>query len=205
MKTTNVPIDTVPYLSSVIPSNRLNFLVEKCKETLRHCPGNVLEVGVYKGGSTVRLAKTIQEICPDFRIFALDTFSGHPYTDGHPVHPVGKYGDVNLQELKKCIVSAGYGTHVKLYRGSVEQILRNLPLSQISFAHIDCDLYIPTKYCAMEVPKLMNDGGVIYFDDYGHDHCPGATTAVQEVFSEDQLSIVYIEEDDTYWSCFIEL
>lgn len=172
---TNAPLDNVPYLHSVIPRNRLDYLAEICRQALGCCPGNVLEVGVYRGGSLSRLAQVVEDVCPQYRAFGIDTFSGHPYSDGHPMHPRGKYADVHLSLLREILNKQDYGLWVELHRGCVEDILNRLSLHDIAFAHIDCDLYIPVRYCAKHIPIFMKAGGLLYFDDYGHEHCPGAT------------------------------
>lgn len=202
---TNASVESVPYLHSVIPQNRLNFLVETCRQALMRCPGNVLEVGVYRGGSLSRLAQVVQEICPQYRAFGIDTFSGHPYSDGHPVHPQGKYSDVDLSLLRASFDEQVYGSWVELRMGRVEDILNRLSLRDIAFAHIDCDLYLPVRYCAERVPALMTEGGSLYFDDYGHDHCPGATKAVLETFPQGRIHDVIMPEDGTCWSCYVQL
>ena len=200
---TNGVIDTVPSGVSVIPENRLQYLVDKCSETLIRCPGNVLEVGVYKAGSLLKLTEVLKEICPQYKVYGIDTFSGHPYTDNHPVHPKGKYGDVEFFELLYFIRKKKFDDNVVLFEGKVEDIFKNLKLANISFAHIDCDLYIPIKYCALHVPNVLNKGSALYFDDYGHEHCPGATKAVEEVFNKTQFQEVYLPEDNTCWSCYL--
>jgi cysteine synthase len=91
VKNVNDPIEGVSYGESVVPDNRLDYLSWKCKETLKRTPGNVLEVGVYKGGTLIALAEALKEICPEYKVYGIDTFTGHPYSDGHPVHPEGKY------------------------------------------------------------------------------------------------------------------
>lgn len=201
----NEPVDIVAYGSSVIPSNRLDFLVRKCRETLEQSPGNVLEVGVYRGGSLLALTEVLKETCPQFKVYAIDTFAGHPYTDGHHVHPMGKYGNVEIIELEQLISAKGLTQWVNLFRGRVEEIFQGLHLNNISFAHIDCDLHTPVKYCAENVPPIMTHGGVLYFDDYGHEHCPGATTAVDGTFDKKLLHEVYMHDDHTCWSCYIEM
>lgn len=200
----NAPVETVRYLSSVIPPNRLDFLANKCRETLLQVPGNVLEVGTYRGGSLSRLAEVLMEICPEYRVIGIDTFTGHPYSDGHPVHPKGKYSDVDLQQLRCAIDEYKWGAQVELHKGRVEEILSSLDIKEIAFAHIDCDLYLPVRYCALEIPPLMKKGGLIYFDDYGHEHCPGATRAVREVFPEQALNEVSMPDDGTCWSCYFD-
>ena len=198
----NAPVETVDYGKSVIPDNRFNYLSSLCRETLFKSPGNVCEVGVYRGGTLIELAKIVKEVCPQYKVFGIDTFRGHPYTDGHPVHPKGKYSDVDINKLKELIKNIDLDNFIILFEGKVEEIWNNLQLENISFAHIDCDLYIPIKYCAENIPKKMNKDSVIYFDDYGHDHCAGATKAVLEIFNKNILNDIYLSDDDTLWSCY---
>jgi hypothetical protein len=202
---TNAPVETVDYLQSVIPPNRLDYLVEKCRETLRRCPGHVLEIGVYRGGSLSRLAQLVEEVCPEYRVIGIDTFSGHPYSDGHPVHPLGKYADVDLGRLTAAFAEQPYGGRIGLHTGRVENILQDLRLHDVAFAHIDCDLFRPVAFCAATLPALMKRGGLLYFDDYGHDHCPGATRAVDEAFPPERINQVYMPDDGTCWSCHVRL
>lgn len=201
----NAPVATVPYLQSVIPTNRLRFLADICRQALQRSPGHVLEVGVYRGGSLGVLAQVVNEVCPRYRVIGVDTFSGHPYSDNHPVHPQGKYADVDTTVLRTALDGQVYGSLVDLHRGRVEAILDSLNLDNIAFAHIDCDLYLPVRHCAQEVPRLMKPDGCIYFDDYGHEHCPGATRAVLEVFPSRALHEVYMPDDRTCWSCHFRL
>lgn len=201
----NAPLETVPYLHSVIPPNRLDFLAETCRQQLRRVPGNVLEVGVYRGGSLLRLAQVLKQVCPEYRVIGIDTFSGHPYTDGHPVHPEGKYRDVDMAELRRALDREDCGALIDLYQGPVEEIWPSLSIDHIAFAHIDCDLYVPVKYCAMEVPRRMFPNGNIYFDDFGHEHCPGATWAVLESFPDRTVHEIVMPDDGTAWSCYFRL
>lgn len=164
-----------------------------------------MEVGVYKGGTLIVLAEALKEVCPEYKVYGIDTFTGHPYTDGHPVHPKGKYADVDKKGMEEYIKSKGLENQIVLYDGKVEEILDTLNLKNISFAHIDCDLYIPVKFCAENVPKITKEHGVIYFDDYGHKHCPGATKAIEEVFKTNQINSVYMPEDNTRWSGYVQL
>lgn len=201
----NAPIESVPYGESVIPQNRLDYLSEKCEDTLRRIPGNVLEVGVYKGGSIIQLAKVLKQVCPEYKVYGIDTFSGHPYSDGHPIHPEGKYSDVNLTELRNFLSEIELDSHIHLFQGKVEEIFNALKLEDVSFTHIDCDLYLPVKFCADSIPLVMKQQSVMYFDDYGHEHCPGATKAVNDTFKRHRISEVYMTDDNTCWSCVVHI
>lgn len=47
-KNVNDPIDSVSYGETVIPKNRLEYLVQKCKETLKKSPGIFWKWGCIK-------------------------------------------------------------------------------------------------------------------------------------------------------------
>jgi len=87
----------------------------------------------------------------------------------------------------------------------VENVLPHPSISNISFAHVDCDLFTPVYHTAIHIPLIMNKGGVIYFEDYGASNCPGATLAVEKVFSEDRINRVSLPHEIESWSCFIQL
>ncbi len=204
MKRVNNPIETVDFGKTVIPENRLKFLGDKCAEVLSKVSGNVIEVGVYKGGTLIELAKQVRDVCPQYKVYGVDTFEGHPYDDGHPVHPKGKYADVNITDLQEIIKKEGLSEWVELIQGKIEDVFDSLPAKEFAFAHIDCDLYIPIKFCATHIPPHIKKGGVIYFDDYGHEHCLGATKAVDEVFAKADIHEVSLS-DGTCWSGYINL
>jgi len=51
------------------------------------------------------------------------------------------------------------------------------------FVHVDADIYRSVlDACAFFWPRL-SPGGVLVFDDYGFESCPGAKRAVDEYFA----------------------
>jgi O-methyltransferase len=211
MLSVNDPVETVDYLQSVIPSNRLAYLARICRQTLTRVPGNILEVGVYKGGSLVALAQEAKLVDPELKVWGVDTFTGHPYSDGHPVHQIGKYKDVDLATLRRALTDTGCGD-LHLVQQRIEEGIPNY-ITDLSFVHVDCDLYLPILFSALSLPFHMKPGGVIFFDDFGHGHCPGATAAVLEAVNRDPYSRlfenacwgVYMKEDQTMWSCYFQI
>lgn len=199
----NLPVDTVDYGCSVNPKNRVELLRQRCLEQLTRFPGDVLEVGVYRGGTLLALAETVRQTCQQNRVIGVDTFSGHPYSDGHEVHPVGKYSDVSVPKIWETIKARELSGFVELAQGRAEIILPALDLHKVTFAHIDCDLYLPIKFCADYLRRRLPQHAVLFFDDYFHAHCPGATKAIREEFGADVPPIRL--DDGTEWSCEINL
>ena len=72
----NQPVESTDYLISVIPQNRLAHLALECRDSLRRLPGHVLEVGVYRGGTLLQLAKAVRECCPDKKVIGLTSGAG---------------------------------------------------------------------------------------------------------------------------------
>lgn len=196
------PEQSLEYGRSVNDPGRVALLEARCPRQLLTQEGDVLEVGVYKGGTLLMLARAVEAVCPKFKVIGVDTFNGHPYSDGHPAHPAGRYSDVSIDDLKCIIFEAGLAHRVELLVGKAEDIIGNVDISRTTFAHVDCDLYRPIAFCARQLPLRMHPSGAIIFDDYFHAHCPGATRALDELFGN-AIQPIRIPKDGTAWSCEI--
>ena len=118
--------------------------------------GNLCEVGVYRGGSALRLYKVALD--QGRRLFLYDTFAGIPYKDKMDQHEVGDFKDTSVEEIRWLMPKA----EIKV--GVFPMTL--VDMTPISFAHIDCDQYasILASYSCLE--PMMTQGGIMQFDDY---------------------------------------
>jgi O-methyltransferase len=156
---------------SLITPDRLDNL-RRAVEMTRDLPGDMAELGVYRGGS----ARVIAEVCPEKVLHLFDTFAGLPYGEWEQYDPKGllKAGDFacSLEEVKTNLVGCNVEYHQGRFISNPEGII-----GPLSFVHIDCDLYdVARDGIHYFWPKLVR-GGIIYFDDYGCDFT-GVTTAV---------------------------
>lgn len=129
--------------------------------------GAIVEIGVYRGGSAWHLAKLGRPL------YLYDTFEGIPY-QGALDHgnPVGKFADTSAEAVQALIPSA---TVIKgLFPASL------VPMPPVAFVHADADQYESIKAIIEHMPARMVKGGMILFDDFGVEDCPGATRAVME-------------------------
>ena len=149
------------------------FKLQRLLKELSNAPaGDVVEFGVYQGGSLAAMAKA----APDRRMYGFDTFEGMPealWRDGEP-HGVGDFGDTSYEAVARKMPE-----NVTLVRGTFPNSAGDLS-PDIALAHLDFDWYESTK-AALEwvLPKLV-PGGVIVFDDYEWKHCPGVRRAIDE-------------------------
>lgn len=155
--------------------------------------GEIWELGVYRGGSALFLKRLIETLDmgperPALRLF--DSFEGlSSPAAGVDLHEKGDFGDTSLDEVKRLV---GEDAHIDYRIGWVPSTFKGLEKSRIRFAHIDLDLHDPIyASCEFVYPRL-EAGGVIVFDDYGFDSCPGARKAIDDYFRDKREAVLYI-------------
>ena len=115
-------------------------------------------------------------------IYLYDTFEGMPDTDTEKDwHKKGDFSDTSLEMVKQRVQNNNI---VEFNKGFLPQSFKGKEAHQISFAHIDVDIYKSVIDCCEFIYPRMVKGAVIIFDDYGFPTCPGAKQAVDEFFKD---------------------
>ena len=145
-------------------------------------PVEVLEVGVYRGGSTWFLASAGERMAPgSVHITAVDTFEGHSELDlgpeGEGPHKPGKFGKGTSVSAVRDYLSH---LHVEVIQGRIQDVAAKVTADPIALVHIDVDIYEPMAFTLGLVAGRMATGGIIVADDYGSVTCPGARQSVDE-------------------------
>lgn len=155
-------------------------------------PGDVLEFGVYKGCSLVRLLsfRNLLENENSRKIFGFDAFGKFPNSlelesDRQFVQKfenAGGYG-ISKAELELHLNNKGFKNY-ELIEGDILRTIPEFILSnehrKISLLHIDVDVYEPTKAILECFWDRIVKGGILMLDDYGT--VDGETKAVDEFF-----------------------
>jgi O-methyltransferase len=171
---------TLPH--TLVSSDRLYILYILAIQALNNLSGHFYECGVYKGGTATLLAKLISEKRSNksTKLHLFDTFEGMPETDAkRDHHKKGDFIDTSLEEVRSRIPSADV---VEFHKGFIPETFCGLESHNISFAHIDVDIYKSIIDCCEFIYPRMQSGGFLIFDDYGFPTCPGARQAVDEFF-----------------------
>jgi len=159
-------------------------------------PGEIVECGVWRGGSMMTVAKTLQEIGDTSRRMRLyDTFKGMgppAPEDGADVveqwkqqtaQDHNKWCFAPLEDVRANLASTGYPSENILYiQGLVEETLQDSLPDQIAILRLDTDFYSSTLAELNQLYPRLSPGGVLIIDDYGH--FAGARKAVDEYFSK---------------------
>ena len=194
----------LPYTMTGIP--RLQALVDAVRYCVaRGIPGAFAECGVWRGGSVLAAAMTLQELgVTDRDIYLYDTFEGMTAPTDVDVsrldrpaletwNAAQRQGErawselfdpsfFNEETVVETVLSTGYpASHVHVVRGPVEETLPGHAPEGLALLRLDTDWYESTRHELEHLYPRLADGGVLIVDDYGH--WEGSARAVDEYFA----------------------
>jgi O-methyltransferase len=160
---------------------RLYELYSLAKQTAK-VPGAVIEVGAWRGGSSVIVAKGFEEGGAQPEFYCCDTFSGVANaTEKDKDYIGGEHADTSLHLVEKLFNDHGL-SYINILKGIFpEETGDKLNDKQFSFCHIDVDVYKSAKQILDFVWPRLSVNGIVVFDDYGFISCNGVTTMVNEL------------------------
>src|SRR4051812_29813395 len=162
-------------------------------------PGDIVECGVWKGGSMMAAARALLRLQETSRqLWLFDTFTGMsaPTAEDVSVCQIsaeedykGTYLRVGLEEVRSAVLSTGYPQEqIRFVEGKVEDTIPAQIPEQIALLRLDTDWYESTRHELLHLfPRLVR-GGVLIIDDYGH--WQGARKASDEYFAANNVAIL---------------
>ena len=158
--------------------------------------GDIVECGVWRGGSVMISALTLRKLDQTRRnLYLCDTYAGLPEPEdidrdlrGVPAFEMWKsYQDDGtdtlanspLTEVRRNLESTGYPTEqIHYVVGMVEDTLPESSPKEIALLRIDTDWYSSIAHTLETLWPRVSRGGIVIIDDYGH--FEGARKAVDE-------------------------
>lgn len=158
------------------------FLLWKTLQQATHLPGDVLECGVFRGGTALLAARTMAEQETAGRTLHLfDSFQGMPKTtSGVDRIEEGEFSGTSVEAVSALLTPFPF---VVMHPGFIPQTFAGLDIPRIAWAHIDVDIYQSVRDCIDYIYPRLVPGGSLIFDDYGFPCCSGARRAVDEAFA----------------------
>jgi O-methyltransferase len=161
-------------------------------------PGAIVECGVWRGGSAMAAARTLDRAGEHERHLVLfDTFHGMtPPAEvdrdlaGRSASALMEREDPasshvwaasSLEEVRRNLASTGY-ERVDYVEGDVLQTIPDRAPEEIALLRLDTDWYESTRHELKWLFPRISTGGILIVDDYGH--WSGARRAVDEHFRE---------------------
>jgi O-methyltransferase len=156
--------------------------------------GDIVECGVWKGGSAMLIMYTLIELGDQGRkVWLYDTFEGMPEPgteDGEKVksewHSFKARNEewclASVEEVKRNMAATGYpGSNIVFVQGRVEETIPATMPGSISLLRLDTDWYSSTRHELQYLYPLLNQKGILFIDDYGA--WQGARKATDEYFA----------------------
>jgi O-methyltransferase len=175
-------------------------------------PGDIVECGVWSGGSILLAALALQHFGDTSRqIWLYDTFAGNPRPepidarwDGVPALPTWEhhhrtggrwcFGGTR-DHVRSVVTSSGYPEDRFVFvEGLVENTLPAQRPETISLLRLDTDLYRSTYHELVHLYPSLTVGGILMIDDYGA--FQGAKLATDRYIQENQLPL-FLSRIDT--------
>jgi O-methyltransferase len=175
---------------------RLAAVVESVRHVVKHrIPGDFVECGVWRGGSSMAAALTLKELGDTSRtLYLYDTFEGMSeptdkdrLADGTSAATIlaadkpgtGYWCYASLEDVQTNVRTTGYPDDKIVYvKGRVEDTIPARSPERIALLRLDTDWYESTRHELEHLYPRLAHHGVLLIDDYGH--WQGARTAVDE-------------------------
>jgi O-methyltransferase len=164
---------------------KLYALILATRHVVRHkIPGDVVECGVWRGGSMQAVAKTLIELdATDRDLYLFDTFEGMPPPTPEDLRQDGQRAEdmlakttkdnpvwavAGLDDVEDGMSKVGYPLErIHYVPGMVEDTTPGQAPDQISILRLDTDWYASTKHELEHLYTRLSPGGVLLLDDYG--------------------------------------
>jgi len=208
-------IETIKTVASytMTSAERLFALCQAVRYIVNYrIPGDVVECGVWKGGSMMAVARTLLENGDNSRsLYLFDTFKGMVPSqdadvtiDNVAAEDIGailkrdgeKWCFAPLDEVRAAMRSTGYeASRLHCVEGRVEDTIPAQAPELISLLRLDTDWYESTRHELIHLFPRLSDGAVLIIDDYGF--WKGCRKAVDEYFAEHRIPVLLNRIDDS--------
>ena len=163
---------------TMVGFKRLDNL-QMCVEDIirRGVPGDLIETGVWRGGSTIFMRAILQAHGDAARrVWVADSFQGLPPPD--PEKYPADAGDthhthadlaVSLEQVRAHFERYGLlDDRVRFLKGWFKDTLPTAPIERLAVARLDGDMYESTMDALTSLYPKLSPGGYLIVDDFGY-------------------------------------
>lgn len=154
--------------------------------------GDILEVGVWRGGTGALLAQACVGKLPPRTVYLADTFEGVVKAGPRDTsYTGGEHADTSEAIVRQLLRGIAIENVVILkgtFPESTSHLMTNRPLALV---HIDVDTHDSARDIFAWALDRLTVGGAIVFDDYGFRGCEGITRLVNELKDVDDFLMIH--------------
>lgn len=166
---------------TMVGRKRLDNLEECIVDVLRRgVPGDLIETGVWRGGSVIFMRAVLEAYGdPDRQVWVADSFQGLPPPDveNYPVDAGMDWSEIGFLAVSLDAVKANFARYgllddrVRFLPGWFRDTLPTAPVERLSILRLDGDLYESTMVALRSLYPKLSPGGYVIIDDYAIDNC----------------------------------
>src|SRR5262249_307426 len=171
--------------------------------SLNRIPGDIVECGVWRGGSSMAIARTLVNLGDTTRrIYCYDTFEGMTEPNREDVDAWQRPADqllrlaklvekkseslvwafASLEDVRSNLEATGYPMeNIEFGKGRVEDTIPTKIPDEFLFLRLDRVWSASTRHELIHLYPRLAIGGILIIDDYGH--WEGSKRAVDEYFT----------------------
>jgi O-methyltransferase len=157
-----------------------------------HLPGNILEVGVWRGGTGTLIAARAKALGMSKRVYLCDTFAGVvKASERDSSYSGGEHADASESDVRTLANKLGLD-NIEIRKGIFpDDFQTEMDKHTFCFVHIDVDVYQSAKDVFSYVWPKVPVGGVVVFDDFGFETCDGIPGLIDEYRGHSDKVIVH--------------
>src|SRR5262245_43956174 len=155
--------------------------------------GSFIEVGVWRGGTGALIASAAKKSGIVAPLYLCDTFHGVVKAGVHDsVYKGGEHADTSIltvETLMKSLELTSYRIVEGIFPDATSHLIPDN--ERFRLCHIDVDVYDSARDVVDWLWNRIVPGGLIVYDDYGFELCPGITRLVNEQMGMSDRLIVH--------------
>jgi O-methyltransferase len=158
-------------------------------QQITHLDGDVLEIGVWRGGT----AGIFATMLPAKTIFLADTFQGVIKSSEWEHYKDRAHDDTSIELvedlLKQRLRVGNYEILPGIFPDDTGHLVQG---RKWALVHIDVDVYLSAKETFHYVWEDVLPGGIVVFDDYGFfSACSGILKFIEEIKNDDDKLFIH--------------
>jgi O-methyltransferase len=153
----------VPSLANGYPNSLVHIYQCLSNAARLNLDGVVVEFGMFKGGTTMFIARVVRALGMEWPVIGFDTFEGFPPRRS----PLDMYDHPDCEFHDKAAVERYLdGWNVEIVEGDIVETCRRLESEDVVVAFVDTDNYTPAVAAVDVLRRRVVPGGAIVFDHF---------------------------------------
>lgn len=146
----------------------------------RDIEGDVAEFGSFRGHSGYLIARILENLGSEKRLYMFDMFEEFPEEIMGVDSLWNETHQVDFSEIK---LKFSAFDNVTLVKGDFTETFQQANIESLCFVYVDCDSYRGTKFILETVfDTVLSTNGILVLEDYGHGPLLGNRLAFHEFF-----------------------